>query len=356
MTLIEVLIAGAMGGVLLTALTVSSGMFLDSYSTGVNEQNLSLDHHMALDRMLGAIADSETLLVQSSNSILATFPDASTEQYSWSGVQGDSLTLSVDGGAANPVIDGVTNLSFTAIMAGSYEEVLETDHEDLLDFVSYPGGYTQGTEDHTLATGSLHGLVFSVYGDEKVEKMLLTEIELLVGRLAIQTADLKVTLQESVLEWVPRPWMDEIASVTIPNGDIPLAYYSGPDLVIDWMSIPLTADFEIQPNRYYSILVEPVNGAEAGTLRVANVTSGLGPVNSMVYVGSTDGGTTWDPTFAYGEYTLKDTPVHIDGDVYTKGETPIVFVDSVEVDFGISCGGKSASGSGKTKVRGGGEK
>ena len=71
---------------------------------------------------------------------------------------------------------------------------------------------------------------------------------------------------------------------------------------------------------------------------------------------TTDGGATWDPPFVIGAFTLKDTPIHLEGDVYTRSQTPIVYVRSVEVSLGITSGGKEVDGFGKARVRGGGQR
>ena len=355
LTLIEVLMAGAIGGILLTALSVSTGVFLDHYATGVDEQKLSIEHHMALDRMLRSISGAEDVAVDSSSILRLTFPDGGTERYAWSGAPGDPLVLSVDGGAGNPLVGGVVNLDFSPVMGSTSVESDEITHDDLLDFESY-SGYPQTTEDHLLGTGAVHGLTFSILWNDAIEKIVLTDIALMVGKLPGETADLKITLKEGLFEWVPRPWDDAIASFEIPNSEIPDAHYSGSDLVIGWMNISLPEQFTVQPNRFYCILLEPANGAEAGYLRVAKVTSSYGPINNMVYIGSTDGGVTWDPPFVIGAYTLKDTPIHLNGDVYAKSQTPIVYVRSMEVSLEIASGGKEVDGFGKAMVRGGGQR
>ena len=245
LTLIEVLMAGAMGGILLTALSVSTGMFLDHYATGVDEQKLSIEHHMALGRMLRSIAGASDVSVESSTSLLLTFPDGGTERYSWSGPLGDPLDLSVNGGAGHPLVGEVTNLAFTPVMGSTSVEDTEITQENLIDFESY-SGLPQTTEDHPLETGAIHGLTFSVRWGDAIEKIVLTRVSLMVGKLPGQTADLKVSLKEGLFEWVPRPWDDEIASFVIPNAEIPDAHYSGSDLVIGWMDALLPEQFEIQ--------------------------------------------------------------------------------------------------------------
>jgi len=91
-------------------------------------------------------------------------------------------------------------------------------------------------------------------------------------------------------------------------------------------------------------------------MTVAAITSNYGPVNGSVYIGSVDGGATWDPPLAWGEYRQKDVPFLLTGDVQSYERIPQQYVESVDVTLGIELGGKEEHGSGRAQVRGGGER
>lgn len=354
-TLIEILLVAAIGGVLLTALTIATGVFLDNYSVALDSQDLTLAHQIALDRVLDSITEAEEIEVESSSSIRLTFPDGSSDRYYWSGNAGECLKLERNGGDAHPFVDGVVSLDFTSNIASAYYEVIQAVTENLLGFEDF-SGYTFGWENHAIEPSSLHGFTFYVPWDERVEEIKLTELDLNLGKLPAQQGDLKISLLEGITEKVPRMNGDAIASCVISNADITAAYWDGDEWVIGTTTIVLTEDFVIQPNRYYCLVCEPAGGVAAATMSVACITSSYGPVNGSVYIGSVDGGATWDPPLTWGEFRQKDVPFQLTGDVQTCERIPQQYVESVDVTLGIELGGKEEYGSGRAQVRGGGER
>jgi prepilin-type N-terminal cleavage/methylation domain-containing protein len=355
-TLIELLTASAIGAMLLTTLAVATGGFLDNFSSTLDEQDLALAHHIALERMLTSITMASEVDVQNSMSIQATFPDGGTETFAWSGSPGDPLTLSRDGGDENPLADGMVNLNFVPNTTNVIEESFEVLNEQLFCFEGY-SSYTYVWEDMVLADGAVHGLTLMIPYVAEVEQMILQSMDVRIGKLAGQGAAIKISLYEGQSEERPRVWDEAIATHIVPNYDIPEATYSGTDLVIDWMTVDLPESFAIQPNRFYCILFESegVVGGEAGYLRVANIPGGTGPINSMAYMGSTDGGSTWYPTLQTQEYRQKDVPLRLNGEVTIKIRTISPRVESVDVTLGLIVGHSNVTGKGRAYVRGGGD-
>ncbi len=354
-TLVEILLVAAIGGVLLTALTISTGVFLDNYSVALDSQDLTLAHQIALDRILDSITEAEEIEVETSNSIRLTFPDGSVDRYSWSGNAGECLKLERNGGEAIPFVDGVVSLDFAGNLTSSYSEVLQTENESLLGFEDF-SGYSYDWETHAIEPASLHGFTFSVPWDERVEEIELTQLDLRLAKLPAQLGDLRISLLEGITQKVPRVNGVAIASCIISNDDIAAATWDGHDWVIGWSTFALTANFVIQPNRYYCFLCEPAGGSEAGTMTVAAITSNYGPINDSCYIGSTDGGATWDPPLVWGEFRQKDTPFLLTGDIQSYDRIPLEYVGSVDVTLGIELGGEEEHGSGRAQVRGGGER
>ena len=183
MTLVEVLFASAIGAVLLTSLALASGLFVDSYSAGLDEQDLALSHHIALERILSAITTAGTVTVESSTSLLRNVPAGGSDRFTWSGTAGDSLNLIRDDGDAIPFVDGVTGLCFSANTVNVVEESLDTSSEQILSF-DFFDGETQEWEDLALAAGCMYGFTFNVIYTHEVEKMELTSIVFFLCYLA----------------------------------------------------------------------------------------------------------------------------------------------------------------------------
>lgn len=354
MTLVEVLFAAIIGAILLTALALASGVFLDSYSSGLDGQDLALSHHIALDRLLSAITTAGSVTVESTTSLLRNVPAGGTDRFVWSGTAGDSLNLIRDGGDAVPFVDGVMSLCFSANTVEVVEESRETVSEEILNF-DFFDGETQEWEDLTLADGCMYGFTFNVVYTQEVEKMELTSIDVKIGKLAGQGADLCVSLYEGQNEERPRVWGDPIISHEVLNCDIPLADGSGESLIIDWMTIPLPENFIVQPNRFYCLMFESVGSAEAGMVRVAHITGGTGPINEKAWLGTDDGGASWEPVLKTQEYRQRDVPIRIQSEVTHILRSAVTKVESVDVSLGLRLGALTIEGTGRADVRGGGE-
>lgn len=350
-TLIEVLLVAVTGGFLLTSLSVASGLFLTSYSATMDNQDLTLAHHIAMERVLRTVTAAEEIELPSSTTLTAMMPDGGTEQFTWSGTGGDPMYLYRDDLDGVAFVDGVTNLSFAATMANSYIEEPQTVTEEILSFSSY-SGYSQDWDDYTLGTTCQYGLTFKVPYDVAVEQIVLTRIEVLIAKLPTQTEDMNIILMEGLNEELPRPWGDVLATVEIDNADITNAYWDGDEWVIGWSTFDLPEDFIILANRWYCLLFETAGAQEAATLRVAEINGSSGPENGMVFVGTDDGGASWDPPLSGNEKYLRDVPVSLTGDVYTYIRTPYTYVESVEVNLGLTLGDATEFGSGKARVRG----
>ena len=113
-TLIEVLLVAVTGGFLLTSLSVASGLFLTSYSATMDDQDLTLAHHIAMERVLRTVTAAEEIELPNSTTLTAVMPDGGTEQFTWSGTGGDPMYLYRDDLDGVAYVDGVTNLSFAA--------------------------------------------------------------------------------------------------------------------------------------------------------------------------------------------------------------------------------------------------
>jgi hypothetical protein len=349
--------AGVLSAVLLTTLSLASGMFLDSYATGIKGQNLSLDHHMVRTRIAESIAEASEVQVISESSISVTFPAGGTESYSWSGTPGDPAYLAIDGGNAIVLADGVTILSFSPELKNGFEETTDVMSGEIVSFETF-GGSCRAWEDLAIGSDDLHGLCFEAAADERVGRVVLTSVSVRLARLAGQINHLHISLREGFSEEEPRPWGIDLAVHVVNNIDIPAAsYLPGGGVEIGWTTIPLPEVFEIQPNRFYCLLFgSESGGGEAGTLRVDTIVSGTGPSNGMSYLGSGDGGASWNPALDAVEFSLKDVPVHLDGDFHITTAVPFVYVDSVDLTLGMELGDKNLQRSCRARVRGAGER
>lgn len=354
MTLLEVLLAGTLSAILLMALSVSSGVAVEFYSNSADGQDLNLAHNLAMSRITKAIATATSVEVDSGMSLLCVFADGATERYTWSGDAGDSAWLSKDGDDANELVDGVTGLEFSANMATGYEESVNVASGNLVSFESFEND-PQEWVDCVLDGSNQHGVCFFYSSPAQVEKIVLTTLLVRIGRTEDQTGDLSIALMEGFSEEDPRPWGSVLASHLVENFEIPDAAFPQEGMYIDWMSIDLPEDFVIQPNRYYCLLFTSNTEAEAAYLRVASIVSGNGPDNGMAYIGTENNGSTWEPAPGSGDYAKKDIPIDLDGIVYTNVRTPIEYTESVDVVLSLVLGKKSASGSQRASVRGGGE-
>ena len=354
MTIVEILLSAGIGAFLLTSLATATGLFLDTYDASLDEQELSLTQEMAMKRILRTITSAADVDVASSTSIKCTLPDTVTESYTWSGLKTDPLLFTRNGGDDTPFLDGVSALSFEPVMFNALSESLVTESQQIMDFSTYTG-MTQSWDDQTLAPGSQHGLTFRFFFVKEVEQIVLTDLNVRIGKFAGQTSDLKVTLYEGQDETRPRIWGDPLATCQVSNSAIPDAVDNGGQWEIGWMTISLPSDFVIQPNRFYCFLFEPVSSADAGVLRVAKVDGGTGPINDMAYMGTVDGGAPWEPPLKTQAYRDRDVPFQLFGDITTivREVTPVVGV--VNVTLSLFNGDVEVTGNGSARVRGGGE-
>jgi|SaaInl4_150m_RNA_FD_contig_21_588452_length_1699_multi_5_in_0_out_0_2 hypothetical protein len=354
MTLIEVLLAGSIGALLLSALTISMGFFLEFSREGLDEQGLVMNHHMAMKKNLSTISRALDVNVESSGTISMNLPGGETRSLSWTGVPADPMTLSIDGGAPIPFVDGIDALTFSTEMLSYMEEEQIVDNRELLAFDLHAGTTTEW-EDYTLAANARYGLTFKVVYTCEVENIELTCIVVRIGKMASHQGNLVITLVEGHDESRPRPWGDALATHLVQNSSIPLVRDVGGVLEIDWMTITLPEGFTIQPNRFFCLLFESDGVHEAGMLRVNHITGGTGPIDGMAFLGTDDGGATWQPPLKTQEYRQRDVPIHLDGDVTFIRRWPAQRIDSVVVTLGMKSGRSTFLGVGKAKVRGGGE-
>ena len=353
----EVLIAGAMGAVLLTALSASTGVFFDSYADGLDKQDLNLANHIAMERLLKSITNAAVAKVTSTNSLELTFPNGGTEKYAWSEQAGDPLLFFSNQGSGIDFVDNVFDLTFTPTIAQYFQETLEAEIAPLLSFEDYTG-YSQEWEDHPLFADNRHGFMFVVDCSKFVERIELTQIQVRIGKLAGgHTSDLKVSLYQTMGELKPCPWGNELAHCIIPNSEIPPVTYPYGQLDVPWMTISLPPEFLILPSRYYCLLFEKSGGTQAGYLRVARINGGgNGPNNNMAYMGSNDGGVSWDPPCGSNDYHLRDVPVYLEGTIYNRKRKNIQYVAFVDVALTMGCGKEIRTECGRARVRGGGSK
>lgn len=357
LTLVEVLVAGSMGAFLMTALTVASGVFLESYSTGLDDQDLTLAHHLAMERILRSVSMASEAEMESAHAMTLTFPDGGTERFSWSGSQGDPLCLEKNGGQAYPLVDGVDSLNFLGNMVDVEVDELETEHAGLLSFDLY-GGYGETREDRLISEGCVEGVTFKIPYEQEVEKIELTMMKIRLGKENGQHyAHLKITLLEGITEWHPRPWGDDLAYKQVMTFDITPVSYPNGQREVEWLDVDLTDEgFIILPNRFYTMLFQSSNGqGQVGYLRLSKVNQGHGPYNNMTWLGSTDGGSTWDPPTSGQTFLDRDVPLVLEGDVYNVVSETEPRVGSIDVAFGLSLGECEEYGTGKAWLRGGGE-
>ena len=357
LTLLEILIASSMGAFLMTSLAVATGVFLDSYSTGLDDQDLTLAHHLAMERILRAVNMASEADMESVHEMTLTFPDGGTERFSWSGTQGDSLLIEKDGGPAYPLVDGVDSLNFNGNMVDVQQDEFETEHAGLLSFDLY-GGYNETREDRLISEGCIEGVTFRIPYEEAVEKIELTSMKIRLGKENAQHwAHLKISLLEGITEYYPRPWGDDLAEVLVMTFDIPPVSYPNGQREVDWFTVDLTDEgFIILPNRFYTMLFQSSNGqGQVGFLRLSKVNQGHGPLNNMTWMGSTDGGSTWDPPTSGQTYKDRDVPLVLEGDVFNVVTNSVPRVGSIDVGFGLSLGESEEYGTGKAWLRGGGD-
>lgn len=354
MTIVEILVASAISALLLTSLSLASGLFLDSYDTVLDEQELSITHQMAMQSILRSITSAADVTAESSSSLLCTFPDSGTDRFAWSGSRSDPMLLTRDGGDDVPFLDGVASLSFDPVMVNVISETLVTQSQELLNFSTF-SGYGQTWDDQTISPGSQHGFTFRFFFVDEVENIVLTELGVRISKFAGQTSDMKVSLYEGQDESRPRIWGDPLASCQIANCDIPEAQEINGEWQIGWMTITLPTSFVIQPNRFYCLLFETEGGLDAGILRVARIEGGTGPINDMAYMGTTDGGATWTPPLKTQSYRDRDVPLQLFGDITTIERNVTQKVGAVDVSLGLFHGSIEVTGQGSAKVRGGGE-
>ncbi len=349
--------AAAISGFLLTSLATATGLFLNSYDASLDEQDLSLTHQIAMKRILRSIKSADDVAVSTSTSLLCSFPDGGSEHFTWAGSRSDPILYTRDGANEIPFLENVSGLTFTPSMVNVISETLSTQSQQILEFTIYSGS-SQTWDDQTLAPGSQHGFTFRFFFEEEVEEIVLTNLYVRIGKFAGQTADMKVSLYEGQDESRPRVWGDPITTLQVPNYEIPEAVEFEGAWQIDWMSISLPSDFIIQPNRFYCLLFEPDGTSyDAGVLRVAQIDGGTGPSNDMAYMGTVDGGATWEPPLKTQAYLDRDVPFQLFGDITTivREVTPKVGSVNVTLTIYIYDGDIEVTGNGSARVRGGGQ-
>lgn len=120
-TLIELLVAAASASVLMVGL--SSALYVSSRAMNLDDGAIARRNaaDMALSRVLADVAEANRFLTLDPTSLEFTVPDrdadglVETLRYSWSGVAGDPLLRSVNGGADIPLIQDVQSLDFAAL-------------------------------------------------------------------------------------------------------------------------------------------------------------------------------------------------------------------------------------------------
>ena len=179
MTLVEVLFASAIGAVLLTSLALASGLFVDSYSAGLDEQDLALSHHIALERILSAITTAGTVTVESSTSLLRNVPAGGSDRFTWSGTAGDSLNLIRDDGDAIPFVDLVEVHTAATDLDGDGEPDCATG----LTTIDLDG---DGHADGHLDVQPGVGVCWDVYPKENDWALETSEIQVFVAELTLR--------------------------------------------------------------------------------------------------------------------------------------------------------------------------
>jgi len=75
----------------------------------------------------------------------------------------------------------------------------------------------------------------------------------------------------------------------------------------------------------------------------------------MAWLGTSDGGVSWDPPLKTQEYRQRDVPIRMQSAVTLILRNVVTKVESVDVTLGLQLGEITIEGTGRADVRGGGE-
>ena len=352
MTLVEVLVAGTMGALLLMSMAAALGNVFDSYAAGMGESERCRKASSCLDAIRKSIRRAESASSASAYSNRLTDPEGQSISYAWSGTAGDPLTEQIDAGSPVTLVESVKVLSFSIIQGDISETSTSFTNEELIYFNSYSVDEDRST--FYISEEDIYGIEFVVPKSETIEKINLTRLDLRVGRNHSQYEDLVLVLSESYAANKPRPFPLVLSSQVIPNNEIPYAvwdHYEG--WLFYYASFDLDSGFSIYPNRHYCFALKSDGSSVSCMGRIWWLEDDPGPDNGIRGIYSNDMGLSWKPTQSSGLEHMVDMPFRLFGDIITTEETTTTADTSVDVKLSIEQGGEELSFSCREFLKGG---
>ncbi|MBU0754418.1 MAG: hypothetical protein KJ645_04720 [Planctomycetes bacterium] len=330
MTLVEVLIAGTMGGLVLLSLAATTGNIFDAYGTGKGQITASRDLASCLDRIMSAVREADTATQPRTHALMLVDPAGEQTLIEWSGISGDPLTWKINSDPALDLLADVEDYSFTIQSENVEREATTSTSGQLIYFDHYSEEEWSAVE---LDSGDLIGIEFSLPMDVPAETIQLETVGLRLGRKISQTADLRIWLYESIANEVPRPFGSGMARIDIGNADIPWAESAGyGNYYLYWETYSLGEQFWILPNRRYILMLEGKGPAASCFVRVRVWDGGGdGPDNGIYYLRSTNGGASWYPNIGDSLITKRDVPIDLSGTTYSLADQTVSLAESVTI-------------------------
>lgn len=353
MTLMEVLIAGTMGGLILLSLAATTSHVFDAYKFGKGKLTTNRDTAFCVDWMLQFVREAETASQPRTHALLLTNNAGRQTLFEWSGTAGDPLTWKND---TNPTLDllaGVNDFSFTIQTQSVEQEATVASSEQLVYFDSYTEPETWISVE--LDAGDLIGIVFTVPRNTPIETIQLTDVGLVLGCEWWHYSDLRIGLYEAYSYDVPRPYGNCITSQDIDNSLIPWADDAGGgEYWLYWETYSLGDTFWIYPNRPYILMLEGVGPNPTCFVRVrAYAGTSPGPDNGIRCMLSSDGGVNWYPVLGSALMDERDVPIDLNGAVHTWNRQTVSQDVSVQISLTIERNGETHTLNRKESLRGG---
>ncbi|MFH2000638.1 MAG: hypothetical protein ABIK28_13220 [Planctomycetota bacterium] len=329
MTLVEVLIAGTLGALLLLSLTAATGNVLDAYSVSVSEIELSRNGAVCMDTITKAVRNASKVTLTGTHKM--TLNDAAGDEtgFSWAGTPGDPLIMRVAGTDDYTLLPVVQDFSVQVNNASIEAEQDVETAETFISFDYFPGGDTWHVKE--IGPNDYRGAEFTIPKEEEVEEIRLTQVGFRVGKTWAYHGDMQLCLSEARAIEHPIPFRPILATQDVANADIINAKWSGSEWWLYWMTIDLSEDFVVYPNRHYCLFLKGGGSSKACMIRVRQSNADPGPDNGIRMVRSTDGGSTWWPTLGEPTIDLYDIPFELTGVKVTHSTQTVQRSHSVDV-------------------------
>lgn len=330
MTFVEVLITGTFGALLLLSLAAATGNVLDSYSVSLTEIELSRDLATCMDTISKAVRNASQATVPNANRISLTDANGDALAFGWSGTPGDPLVMRVAGTDDYDLVSSVQDFTVTLNNINRDNNTnVEAAEETFISFDHYTYEDWHVKE---IGPDDWRGAEFVISTDEEVEEIILTQVGTRLGKTGSYSGNMQVVLTEARAYDHPIPIKPVIATLNVPNADIINADWGG-EWWLYWMTIDLTDDFVVYPNRQYCMYFKGTSASnKACMIRVREWDgSGSGPDNGIRMHRTTDAGATWWPTQNESSMDLYDIPFELTGKMVTRTAQAQAYAHSIDI-------------------------